>query len=100
MSLTKNRLTSFAEFERELISERTRAGLEAARKKGRIGGRKPGLSKESQNKAYSADALAQTNKPVQEILQILKVSKATYYRYLEWVRENPWEGKRRRVSKE
>jgi DNA invertase Pin-like site-specific DNA recombinase len=90
---------SFAEFERELISERTRAGLEAARKKGRIGGRKPGLSKESQNKAYMAEALTETNKPVQEILQILKISKATYYRYLEWIKENPFNGKRRRVRK-
>lgn len=94
-----NIFASFAEFERELISERTRAGLEAARKKGRIGGRKPGLSKESQNKAYTADALAATNKPVQEILQILKVSKATYYRYLEWVRENPYAGMKTRAKK-
>jgi len=86
-----------AEFKRELISEKTRAGLEAARKKGRVGGRKPGLSKESQNKAYTAEALAGTDKPVQEILQILKLSKSTYYRYLEWVKENPDKGKKRRV---
>jgi DNA invertase Pin-like site-specific DNA recombinase len=94
-----NIFASFAEFERELISERTRAGLEAARMKGRVGGRKPGLSKESQNKAYMAEALTETDKPVQEILQILKISKATYYRYLEWVRENQYKGKRRRIRK-
>jgi DNA invertase Pin-like site-specific DNA recombinase len=62
--------------------------------KGRVGGRKPGLSRESQNKAYMPEALAATNKPVKEILQILKISKATYYRYLEWVKENPYRGKR------
>jgi DNA invertase Pin-like site-specific DNA recombinase len=94
-----NIFASFAEFERELISERTRVGLEAAQKKGRIGGRKPGLSKESQNKAYMAEALTETDKPVSEILQFLKISKATYYRYLEWIRENPYKGKRRSVRK-
>jgi len=92
-----NIFASFAEFERKLISERTRAGLEAARKKGRVGGRKPGLNKESQGKAYMAHALMLTDKPVQDILKILKLSKSTYYRYLEWVKENPDKGKKRRV---
>ncbi len=36
---------AFAEFEREMIRERTKAGLEAARKEGRIGGRQPKLNK-------------------------------------------------------
>jgi len=57
------------------------------------------LNKESQSKAYAAEALASTDKPVQEILQILKISKATYYWYLEWVKENPYKGKRRRTRK-
>jgi DNA invertase Pin-like site-specific DNA recombinase len=92
-----NIFASFAEFERELISERTRAGLEAARKKGRVGGRKPGLNKESQAKAYMAHALMLTDKPVQDILKILKLSKSTYYRYLDWVRDHPDKGKKRRV---
>lgn len=35
---------AFAEFEREMIRERTRAGLEAARQQGRVGGRRPKLS--------------------------------------------------------
>jgi DNA invertase Pin-like site-specific DNA recombinase len=81
-----------------LISERTRAGLEAARRKGRVGGRKPGLNKESQGKAYMAHALTLTNKPVQDIIKILKLSKTTYYRYLEWVKEHPDKGKKRRVK--
>jgi len=92
-----NIFASFAEFEWELISERTKAGLEAARKKGRVGERKPGLNKESQNKAYMAHALTLTDKPVQDILKILKLSKSTYYRYLEWVKEHPDKGKKRRV---
>ena len=39
---------AFAEFEREMIRERTRAGLETARSQGRIGGRKPKLSQQQQ----------------------------------------------------
>src|SRR5579859_1269103 len=37
-------IAAFAEFERDLISERTRDGLEAARARGRTGGRKPKLT--------------------------------------------------------
>lgn len=35
---------AFAEFEREMIRERTRAGLDAAREQGRVGGRRPKLT--------------------------------------------------------
>ena len=35
---------SFAEFEREMLRERTRAGLAAAKKQGRVGGRRPNSS--------------------------------------------------------
>ncbi|EKG3235144.1 recombinase family protein, partial [Enterobacter hormaechei] len=37
-------MSALAEMERELIVERTRAGLAAAREKGRIGGRRPKLT--------------------------------------------------------
>jgi DNA invertase Pin-like site-specific DNA recombinase len=39
---------SFAEFERAMLRERTKAGLEAARRDGRIGGRRPKLSPQQQ----------------------------------------------------
>ena len=39
---------SFAEFERAMLRERTRTGLEAARKEGRIGGRRPKLTPRQQ----------------------------------------------------
>ena len=51
--LTFNIFASFAEFERELIRERTMAGLQAARERGRIGGRKKGLSPEAKRTAYA-----------------------------------------------
>jgi DNA invertase Pin-like site-specific DNA recombinase len=40
---------AFAEFERAMLRERTRAGLDAARKEGRIGGRRPKLSVQQQS---------------------------------------------------
>jgi len=43
-SLIFHVFTSIAQFERERIRERTMEGLDAARKKGRIGGRPPALS--------------------------------------------------------
>lgn len=39
---------SFAEFERAMLRERTKSGLEAARKEGRVGGRRPKLTKQQQ----------------------------------------------------
>ena len=48
---------SLAEFEHELIKERTIAGLEAAREKGKIGGRPKGLTKKAQNIALTAEYL-------------------------------------------
>ncbi|MEM6738251.1 MAG: recombinase family protein [Bacteroidota bacterium] len=81
-----NLFASFSEFERELISERTKAGLANARAKGRKGGRKPGLSKASKQKAWSALYMLR-NKPemsVQDIQKELGISKGTYYRYIEW----------------
>lgn len=48
---TFNIFASLAEFEREIISERTKAGLTAARSRGRSGGRPKGLSKTSMSKA-------------------------------------------------
>jgi DNA invertase Pin-like site-specific DNA recombinase len=39
---------SFAEFERAMLRERTRTGLEAARQEGRVGGRRPKLSPQQQ----------------------------------------------------
>ncbi len=39
---------SFAEFERAMLRERTRCGLEAARKEGRVGGRRPKLTAQQQ----------------------------------------------------
>jgi len=79
-------IAALAEYERELIKERTRAGLESARLRGRVGGRRPGLSQEAKNKAAAAKHLYLDEKlPIEEILKSLSISRATLYRYLRFV---------------
>jgi len=81
-----NIIAALAEYEKELIRERTKAGLESARKRGRIGGRPPGLSQEAMNKAVVAKHLYLEKKlTVKEILNTLDISRATLYRYLRFV---------------
>ncbi|MCB1067654.1 MAG: recombinase family protein [Simkania sp.] len=78
-----NIFASLAEFERDLIIERTQAGLSAARARGRLGGRKRGLSEEAKKKAVAAAALyKQGSLTVNEIVKNLDISRATLYKYL------------------
>jgi DNA invertase Pin-like site-specific DNA recombinase len=80
---------SLAEFERELIRERTMAGLQAARSRGRTGGRKPGLSKEFQDKAASVKLTYDSKqKSVAEMCKIFGMSTATLYKCIRWVEGN------------
>lgn len=69
---------SIAQFERERISERTREGLEAARRRGRIGGRPPVLTKE-QRKEVRRMRDDEGRRP-SEIARIFQVSVATIRR--------------------
>lgn len=72
---------ALAEFERDIIRERTMAGLKAARARGRIGGRPKALSQEKINLAKT---LANDNAhSVSQVCDILGISKATLYRYLK-----------------
>lgn len=80
--LTFHLFAALAEFERDIIAERTRAGLAAARARGRNGGRPKGLSSKAQDKAIIAAGLYQQEKPVQEICDHLGISRSTLYRYL------------------
>jgi DNA invertase Pin-like site-specific DNA recombinase len=72
-------MASLAQMERELIVERTRAGLEAARRKGRIGGRKRQMT---ESKVESARQLIASGMPPREVAQNLGVSVPTLYRWL------------------
>jgi DNA invertase Pin-like site-specific DNA recombinase len=85
---TFNIFASLAEFERELIRERTMAGLEVARSRGRKGGRPPGLSKEALDTARTVKILYDSGeRTVKEIAEGLEISRATCYRYIDIVRE-------------
>lgn len=82
--LITNVFASMAEFERELIIERTKAGLSAARARGRKGGRPEGISKEAENKAAAAEALYKDGKlSISEICQQLNIARSTLYKYLK-----------------
>lgn len=81
--LTFNIFASLAEFERDLISERTRAGLESARARGRLGGKPKGLSKEAEATACAAETLYKEGKlSVNQIANKLGIAKNTLYKYL------------------
>jgi DNA invertase Pin-like site-specific DNA recombinase len=70
---------ALAEFERNLIRERTQAGLTAARARGKRGGRPKVLTGK---KLSIAQDLYEKRHPIAEICRTLKVSKATLYRAL------------------
>jgi DNA invertase Pin-like site-specific DNA recombinase len=72
---------ALAEFERDIIQERTQAGLNAARARGRKGGRPKSLTPK---KAQMAQALYKDkNNTIDEICKTLNVSRATLYRYVK-----------------
>lgn len=80
--LTFHIFAAIAEFEREIIRERTNAGLTSARARGRKGGRPLGLSADAKIKAAAATSLYHQKKSVAEICKTLTISKKTLYKYL------------------
>lgn len=82
-----NMFASLSEFEREIIKERTLAGLAAARGRGRVGGRKKGLSKAAKVKASAVKHLyVDENKSINEICEAVSISRATVYHYLDYMK--------------
>jgi DNA invertase Pin-like site-specific DNA recombinase len=81
--LSFNLFASLAEFERDLIRERTQAGLSAARARGRRGGRPRGLPSSAEVTARAAETLYTERKlSVRQIADRLGISKSTLYAYL------------------
>jgi len=72
-------MAALANMERDLIVERTRAGLESARQKGRVGGRR---RKMTDAKIDSAKKLLAAGTPPADVAATLGVSWATLYRYV------------------
>ncbi len=71
-------MASLSQMERELLIERTRAGLIAAKERGRIGGRKRLMT---QGKVEAAQKLLAENMPPREVAQNLGISIPTLYRW-------------------
>jgi DNA invertase Pin-like site-specific DNA recombinase len=70
---------SLAEFERDLIRERTNAGLTAARARGRKGGRPKGVDEKKRKAALALKRDPQYS--IKEICEIVGISRNTYYKY-------------------
>jgi DNA invertase Pin-like site-specific DNA recombinase len=81
--LTFHLFAALAEFERDIISERTKAGLDAARARGRNGGRPKGLSQKAQHTSIIAERLYRDGQlSIRDICEQLSISKGTLYNYL------------------
>jgi DNA invertase Pin-like site-specific DNA recombinase len=79
-----NIFASLAEFERDLIRERTKAGLAAARARGRVGGRPKAQTLNTPKKVALAQSLYDNkNNSIDEICKTLNISRATLYRYIQ-----------------
>ena len=83
--LMLNMFASFAEFEKDLIRERTMAGLTAARARGRLGGRPKGISEVAKKIACVAEVLYnQRELTIAEICTQLGIARETLYKYLRY----------------
>src|SRR5215217_7044483 len=79
--LVFNIFSSLAQFEREIIKERTQAGLQAARARGRTGGRRKALT---ENQVQQLRQLAaDPEHSVEEICKTFGISRMTFYRYVK-----------------
>jgi DNA invertase Pin-like site-specific DNA recombinase len=78
--------SAFAEMERDILLERTQAGLEAARARGRKGGRPKALT--GKKVAMVKELYGNKNLTINEICETLKISRTTLYRYIQTGRGN------------
>lgn len=81
--LTFHVFAALAQFERDLIAERTKAGLEAARRRGRVGGRRTVMSPEKLRVIRDLYEDPEGKMTVQQIADAVGVSRATVYRHLD-----------------
>lgn len=75
---------ALAEFERDLIRERTQAGLQAARARGRKGGRPKSLNSDKQ--ALAVKLYDEKQHTVAQICEMMSISKPTLYKYIDEIK--------------
>ena len=78
---------ALAEFERALIRERTQAGLQAARARGRKGGRRKRLDRDQ--RAHAVELYRSRQHTVKQICGPMGISRATLYAYVEEFSKQP-----------
>lgn len=74
-------MAGISQFERDLISQRTKEGLEAARARGKQGGRKPKLDESKRKAIY--ELYQQKKTTVKELCEMFNISKPTLYRVID-----------------
>ena len=79
--LTFNIFSSLAQFERRLIQERTKAGLDAARARGRQGGRKK-IDSDNPKVQMAKKMHKDHGMSISDICKTLNISRSCFYRYL------------------
>ena len=72
--------SALAEFEKDLITERTRAGLQAARSRGRLGGRPAALNLRQIERLL--ELYNERKSTISEICKIFNISKSSFYNYI------------------
>src|SRR5258707_1355105 len=77
-------LGSFAEFERSIVRERTRMGLQAARERGRVGGRQPKLT--AHQRAEAIKMVTSGAKSAAEIARLFRVHRSNISRLMSRAR--------------
>ncbi len=78
--LTFHLFGALAEFERNLICERTQAGLSAARARGRRGGRRKAL--DAKKRSVAVNLYEEKKMTVSQICEMMGISKPTLYSYI------------------
>src|SRR5689334_14772800 len=73
---------ALAEFERDIIRERTQAGLQAARARGKTGGR-PKRQPSARQVAMARALYADKTNSIKDICKTLGISRSTFYRYIK-----------------
>jgi len=79
-------MAGISQFERDLISQRTREGLEAARARGKQGGRKPKLDANKKKAIY--ELYQQKKTTVNDLCDMFNITKPTLYKIIEELSTN------------